>query len=284
MELLVVIAIIGVLVSLMLPAIQAARESARHSSCQNNLRQIGLGMMNHDQTIKRLPWAIQAEDPNTHQTKLGSAFVQILPYLEENGLFRSYNPQQNPDEGANAAIAATNIPLFICPTMSHPDGALPKNGSASYGISTGSGACRNPIILSSQLPDPTNHNGEIVSPKRGKVRLNDISAQDGCSKTVLVGELDYGLANAKELSGGLINGGSTRWAMAYVGVTWASMAGDFNSDKMVHGFAEWETFRSDHSGGVYFVFCDGSTRFIVDETKPAILKRLAQRNDGLPIE
>lgn len=277
-ELLVVIGIIGILVSLLLPAIQAAREAARRNSCQNNLRQIGLAMQNHDDSLKQLPWAVQANG------KLGSAFVQILPYIEENTLFKQYDPKLNPDEATNQPIANTNIPLFLCASMIHPEGSLPAKGIGSYGVSTGSGSCRYPIATATGLPDPTNHNGAIVSPKRGRVRIGKIAGQDGTSKTFLVGELDYGLKNSWEFTGsGAFVGGSTRWAMSYVGVTWASVVGVYNSDRMVNGYEEWETFRSDHSGGTQFVYVDGSTHFIPDEVSEETLQRLANRMDGLLI-
>ncbi len=277
-ELLVVIAIIGILVSLLLPAIQAAREAARRNGCKNNLRQIGLAMQNHDETYRQLPWATQANN------KLGSAFVQVLPFIEENNLFKAYDPKLNPDEGANQPIANTNIPLFLCSSMQHPDGTFPDKGIASYAASTGSGSCRYPLKIATGKPDPTNHNGALVSPKRGRVRIAQIAGQDGTSKTTLVGELDYGLKNSWEFTGsGAFVGGSTRWAMSYVGVHWASMAGIYNSDEMVNGYQEWETFRSDHPGGCCFVFVDGSTHFIPDEVSKETLQRLANRQDGLPI-
>ena len=168
--------------------------------------------------------------------------------------------------------------------MQHPEGTLPEKGIGSYGVSTGSGSCRFPLIIATGLPDPTNHNGAIVSPKRGRVKISKIAGQDGTSKTFLVGELDYGLTNSWEFTGGgAFVGGTTRWAMSYVGVTWASVVGIYNSDQMVNAYEEWETFRSDHPGGCHFVYVDGSTHFIPDEVSKQTLERLANRMDGMPI-
>ncbi len=235
-------------------------------------------MQNHDDSHRRLPWAVQ---PNN---KLGSAFVQILPFIEENQLFKAYDFKLNPDEGENQSIANTNIPLFLCASMTHPEGTLPEKGIGSYAISTGSGACRYPFKPRDGLPDPTNHNGAIVSPLRGRVKISQISSQDGTSKTFLAGELDYGLNNSWEHTGsGAFVGGTTRWAMSYVGVTWASVVGIYNSDRMVNAYEEWETFRSDHAGGSQFVYVDGSTHFIPDEVSKLTLQNLANRMDGMQI-
>lgn len=272
-ELLVVIAIIGVLVALLLPAIQAAREATRRTSCQNNLRQIALGMQTHDDANKRLPWAKQRE-------KLGSAFIQILPYLEENSLYKAYNQNLNPGDGVNAGITRQIIPLFLCPAMQFPGNEIIA-GAGSYAVCTGSGPCRYPIKQSTLKPDPETHNGAIIDPSRGKVKIAEIAAQDGTSNTFLVGELDYGLNDISAKTNGAINGGSTKWAMAYVGITWASTAGEFNSDHMVTGFLEWETFRSDHPCGAFFAFVDGSVRWVPEETEAVVLKRMARRNDGV---
>ncbi|MDZ4817572.1 MAG: DUF1559 domain-containing protein [Planctomycetota bacterium] len=277
-ELLVVIAIIGILVAMLLPAIQAAREAARRITCTNNLHQIGMGMLLFDHNYKRLPAAIQTH-PSTGEHLMGSAFISILPFMEESVLYSRYDMTKGPTDGTNLEVTRTKLPVFLCPSMVTPSGGT-DGGVASYGVCTGSGYCRYPLRTSDQKPDLTNHNGAIVDPIRGPTKVAVISMQDGTSKTVMVGELDYGLINIKERSGGSIDGGSTVWGTAYPGMTWCSMAGVFNSDRLVTGFLEWETFRSDHSGGVNFVMVDGSVQFISEETHPDILDRLAERNDG----
>ncbi|MEX0937030.1 MAG: DUF1559 domain-containing protein, partial [Pirellulales bacterium] len=277
-ELLVVIAVIGILIALLLPAVYAAREASRRLHCQNNLKQIGTAMHLYDTQHGLLPPAKQPENG-----LLGSAFTRILPFLDQEPMFEKYDVSIGHDEGDNVEISSISLPVFLCPTMDTPEGRT-DGGRSSYGICTGSGPCRYPISLTTGKPDPNVHNGAIIDPIRGSTSLALISQEDGTSNTLLVGELDYGLRNFAERTAGQINGGTTRWAMAYVGTTWASMAGVFNSDRLITGFLEWETFRSDHPGGVHFVMVDGSVRFVTDETHPDVLDRLAQRNDGGPVQ
>jgi prepilin-type N-terminal cleavage/methylation domain-containing protein/prepilin-type processing-associated H-X9-DG protein len=278
-ELLVSIAIIGTLIALLLPAVQAAREAARDSQCRSNLHQIAIAMQQHDNSYRMLPPAGKFGAKGLS----ASAFFQILPFMEEDTLFKAYDHSVSADDAKNKDVVSSTIPVFLCPSMVLPDNE-PVGGRSSYGVSTGSGYCRYPVNPIDGKPDLSNHNGVIIDRIRGKVRVADVSRQDGSSKTIVVGDLDYGLVNAAEKSAGVINGGSTRWATAYPGVTWASMAGVFNSDRLVTGFLEWETFRSEHPGGVNFAMVDGSVRRVNDDTHPDVLKRLAERNDGQSLD
>lgn len=287
-ELLVTIAIIGILVALLLPAVQMARETARGCTCRSHLRQLALAMQLHHDTHQALPAARLAPVAGS-PTLVGppaSAFIAALPYLEETSLAAQYDDTRGPTDPtassghalSNAALTANSPAVLLCPTMDVP-ADVDRSGLGSYAVSTGSGACRYPM-LSGGIPNPDSHNGAIIDPVRGKVKLGEISALDGTSKTFLLGELDYGLLNAAEKSAGSIRGGTTRWAQAYVGVTWASVAGVYNSDRLVTGFAEWETFRSDHPGGCWFAFCDGSVRWIASDVSAEELRMLANRQDG----
>jgi prepilin-type N-terminal cleavage/methylation domain-containing protein/prepilin-type processing-associated H-X9-DG protein len=120
-ELLVVIAIIGVLIALLLPAVQAARESARRSQCTNNLRQLGLAMHNHENTLRVLPTGGEGTDPKTKTTAfdLHSTFTQLLRFAEQNQVYQlmnlqyAYNDKRFP---GNQQAAKTQIPLFVCPS------------------------------------------------------------------------------------------------------------------------------------------------------------------------
>jgi len=138
-ELLVVIAIIGTLVGLLLPAVQAAREAARRSSCQNNLKQIGLALHNFESSRKFFPPArvdaapgypvveFNIPAPSAGAIQHGPG-VFLLPYIEQTTLYNAYNLQQTWSGTANAAVIRTEIPAFICPST--PDSNRIDTGNA----------------------------------------------------------------------------------------------------------------------------------------------------------
>ncbi|MCA9184722.1 MAG: DUF1559 domain-containing protein, partial [Planctomycetales bacterium] len=119
-ELLVVIAIIGLLVSMLLPAIQAAREAARRTACQNNIRQIGLAAINYaSATSERLPplWA----SDRMHPWDNFSWRLALLPFAEQGDLRNQVDLSRRPWEPSNAAVVATRLPLFLCPSAQRDD-------------------------------------------------------------------------------------------------------------------------------------------------------------------
>ena len=125
-ELLVVIAIIGVLVGLLLPAVQAAREAARRMSCQNNMKQLGLSVLNYESAYKKLPPGGETTDYNSlsggsYQRAFWphSVFTILLPYMEQNSVYSNMNLNYAYNDSrfaANQLAAQTNIPIFLCPS------------------------------------------------------------------------------------------------------------------------------------------------------------------------
>lgn len=110
-EVLVVIAIMGMLVALLLPAVQMARESARRTECQNNLKQIGIAVQSHDDARKRFPTGRNRFD----QFSVSWAFF-LLPYIEETTLYSSYDAKARVDESCNTQAMRTPVAIYACPS------------------------------------------------------------------------------------------------------------------------------------------------------------------------
>ena len=130
-ELLVVIAIIGILVALLLPAVQSARESARRVHCQNNLKQMALAVSMYHDTKKILPparFATRPGEPPIHQCAFDqpSWFVHVMPFMEQENLYRDFNLF---DSFEIAPIESRNqvLPFYICPTRRSQDMAVSQD-------------------------------------------------------------------------------------------------------------------------------------------------------------
>ncbi|HTU26436.1 MAG TPA: DUF1559 domain-containing protein [Pirellulales bacterium] len=299
-ELLVVIAIIGLLIALLLPAVQSAREAARANSCRNNLKQIGLALQNYQDVHKLLPPAYVCPASGTMAENDNGPLSMILPYIDEEGLAADFEMAIQYDAaptGAataqnmaaaqqNLTVANTSVVTYLCPSMNQPR-VVPDPSTAcgeygvagSYAVSVGSQSGF--AIYSATLPKP---DGAIIPPQYGTTSIPKIVAADGASKTLLVGEINYGLTNYMwtECRPTDVKWGATRWVAGYPGVTWACTLAPLNStfqQNPIDGlfYPQYEAFRCDHAGGVNFCFVDGSVTFIVDEIESSTLNALATR-------
>ncbi len=260
-ELLVVIAIIAILIGLLLPAVQKVRESASRMECQNNLKQIGIAMHSYHDVEGRLPTANSLDSDGTTSTHV-SAFVRILPYLEQDNVAKLYVKDKSIFDPENDEIRNQPIPTFLCPTMIAP-AIVQTPAYSSYAVCIGSGYAWG--------PGPDNGviiRGDIFGQKHQGVKMVNIT--DGTSNTIMVGEMNFGVKDYTFSSGpnqGQFRGGNGTWVVGYSSYSFGSTSVMFNLDELsdATGFHTIQAFRSDHLQGANFLFADGSVHFLHDD-------------------
>jgi prepilin-type N-terminal cleavage/methylation domain-containing protein/prepilin-type processing-associated H-X9-DG protein len=274
-ELLVVIAIIGILIGMLLPAVQQVREAARRVSCANNERQIALATLNYESAFQSFP------PPNIGgglRSTLGSTFVVLLPWLEQGARFSGYDLLQSIDAPGNFELTSGVVPAYLCPSMQRVSSANQRFGEGSYIISYG-----------------VEYDGAAVGAFEeptawGEYRLRSGEFRDGTSNTFLYGEIDNSLnwvdGSGRPVSRAFVPFPVYAWAQGYSFNAHGHTEGTFNKsgDTLIAdpniSFGEHRTFRSDHPGGVNFVFADGSVHFISDSIDPQTLDDLVTRAGG----
>ncbi|MBU4270905.1 MAG: DUF1559 domain-containing protein [Planctomycetes bacterium] len=311
-ELLVVITIIGILIALLLPAVQAAREAARRLQCTNNLKQIGLGCLQHEERNKFLPtggwgWG-WAGDPDRgfNKRQPGGWLFNILPYVEQQPL---YDLGLGGNQAGRTRTATTPLTLYHCPTrrkaIAYPF-ANPTNfanldrptliGRGDYAACAGA---RGPEALnwgpsSLQQGDDPNYTSPNYWPRatevsngvcylRSEVRMAQIS--DGTSNTYLAGER---YCNPDYYETGWPDPGDDQgWDHAYDvdNYRW-TLAGFAHIAPMQDqtGWTNYMSFGSAHAIGFNMSMCDGSVQFVNYTIDPETHSRLGNREDGLTID
>jgi prepilin-type N-terminal cleavage/methylation domain-containing protein/prepilin-type processing-associated H-X9-DG protein len=279
-ELLVVIAIIGVLVALLLPAVQAAREAARRSHCINNLKQFGLGFHNHHDTYGFLPGGGNGwPDPPTYingvpavgTKQLAGWGFQVLPFIEQGNLWEG-SGQATDALKQQQAISAV-VKTFFCPSRRTPK-ALPATGN-----------WYNP---SGTFPHaPTDYAG-ANSTDRGMVihvshnggsPLTLANATDGTSNVIIVGEKRMDVRNLNNYQSDDNEGFTSGWDHDVVRLTNIPPRKDWNTGA---GWGE-QRFGASHPGGFNVTMADGSVRFISYTIDAVTFDRMGIRDDGNPI-
>jgi len=257
-ELLVVIAIIGVLVALLLPAVQAAREAARRTQCSNNLKQIGLGLHNYHDVLKTFPSGFVANSSSDGNGWGWGAF--ILPYIEQKSLYDALEVSKVKVPTTATTLTKTRIDAYRCPSDVGPDVNTHRGNHGTSNYAGVAGASSDGGVI-----DGTNNNGLFF--RNSRIGMHSIT--DGTSNTLAVGERAY---NSNPWNGAVWVGRSTGYAN-HLWVLWD------NADHRLKGTYQW-AFSSLHPGGVQFVLADGSVRFLSETIDGTTLRRLAQRNDG----
>jgi prepilin-type N-terminal cleavage/methylation domain-containing protein len=296
-ELLVVIAIIGVLVGLLLPAVQQAREAARRMTCVNNLKQTGLAMHGYYDSNRQLPSGYispgtSAADPSASETVKGYAWgFVLLPYMEQSSLFDSIDQTGEAVGTSNEAKAAeANLGGYRCPTDTAPVSFSVNNGSGTVDLPTSNYVA----VLGWNNVTTEAGQGNGVFFRNSDIQFRDI--RDGLSTTICVGErkhihdfFDQGPYAANStwyaaVPGVLRDAGMTMMPMMKEGPG-SLVLGHVGQSGMMSGKTPNHTnhivhFSSSHFGGVAFLLCDGSTHIIRDNIDYQLFKAIGTRAGG----
>ena len=305
-ELLVVIAIIGVLVALLLPAVQAAREAARRTDCMNRMRQVALACQNHHDAKQHFPSSSLddvAQPPSSPVKLTGFGYIpQILPYMEGQSVAKLINFTKHWQDPLNDAAEQTVLSSFRCPSKpggepTFSDGAgstslTESEVSAHYqGVMGAKVGC--PVPSGSAHPQSTYSmapacggtsggsaiNGIIIP--AGRVNLKEVT--DGTTQTFIVGEASWDSGGQRSWILGS-QSSSTPEAHNY---TSKNIMYSLSSAARMNGGVEWPvlvenndvSFGSRHpGGGAHFAMCDGSVQWIREDANlDGVLKPLASR-------
>jgi prepilin-type N-terminal cleavage/methylation domain-containing protein/prepilin-type processing-associated H-X9-DG protein len=302
-ELLVVIAIIGILVALLLPAVQAAREASRRSQCANNLKQLGLGLHNFEGIYKHLPLAYT--NPSAPGRNNWVPFV--LPFLEQQNLITGYDLTQDWWKEPNRTLVQVQLPVVQCPStpdqnrlQDKPETTPPNKTGACTDYFTPSGVhtdINQSLPTSSQFPATANLKGVIHWYSNDNTQNRFASVTDGTSNSIMLGEVagreDVYRRRIKHAhnftSSPRVRARGGAWATTdnpyYIGqrIAWDPAFGPIPGSVRINNSNEWgHCFYSFHPGGANFTFADGSVRFLAETTDLYTLATLVTRAGGEP--
>ena len=320
-ELLVVVAVIGILIAMLLPAVQAARESARRSSCTNNLKQVGLGLANFESAYGKLPTGGEGTDYKTSppstifDAKEVSTFTLLLPFIEQKDVFDqfdlrySYRDNRAPQ---NQAAAQYEIKTYLCPSSVQSD----KKDPYGYGQLDYFATVYTDIDPATGLRNKaTRMDGALAVPATATANI-----ADGTSNTIAVIEdagrtyptvqfytfskypdpaCAAGCADPADCTGTTQNRAVNRWADPDAGGSGVSGPPNnvlkyVNNNSIPFGGpadCPWSTNNcglndepfSFHTGGCNSVFVDGSVHFLAEAIDGLTMRRLVTRSEKAPV-
>jgi prepilin-type processing-associated H-X9-DG protein len=306
-ELLVVIAIIAILIGLLIPAVQKVREAAARMSCQNNLKQLALGLHAYHDVAKKLPPGAQnavypvPNPPGNTTTIAGTSWIVFtLPYIEQGPLHKQYNFALAYTSAANALVGANYVPVLYCPAWvdpkrtPDPNAAVAGNPSTNYygvmGPTTGTNPSPyivNGVTYNATVGDATvngawsahgmlSHYRETtgsVSTNR-LIRLTDVT--DGLTNTLMLGErsmhpLPTGTHDYRTWIRGNTGGAGACKNIAFpINSTYYNGSNNFDNT----------SFGSSHTGGCNFALGDGSVRYVSQNVNLGILMAMGTISSG----
>lgn len=242
-ELLVVIATIGLLVSIMVPAIDAARESSRRTACANNLRQVGLALRLNHENEGHFPMGGVEWRPAGNHTKRQLAWSAfILPYLEQQATYDRLDLSRAFDDPVNQPAAATVVPTYVCPTSVRGTRLVEGRGPCDYGG-----------IFGERIQGPNEPPKGILVFDRA---YSDVDVRDGLSQTLIVGE-------------------DTEWSDGQ----WINGRNVFDQAFPINAAPRFENdLRSGHPGGAQAVLADAAVSFLAESMDVKVLAAMCTRN------
>ncbi len=249
-ELLVVITIIGILISLLLPAVQAARETARRIGCSNSLRQIGIGLQSYHAALGSFPPG-GVEVRTMINSKTGKPYgasgrqlawsAFLLPFIDQQTLYQQLDMSKAFDASQNAVAAATVLSVYVCPSVPQGNQLLSGRGPCHYGG-----------IYGERIISPNNPPKGVMLYDRA---ISIAQIPDGTSHTMIVSE------DSDSQDGQWIN------ALNVFDVAYAvNQAPPFEDD-----------IKSKHPGGANGLFCDGSVQFLTESMDLTVLAAICTR-------
>ncbi|WP_250847020.1 DUF1559 domain-containing protein [Aquisphaera insulae] len=290
-ELLVVIAIIAVLVALLLPAVQSAREAGRRAQCQNNLRQLGLAAQQYHDSFSSFPsgWYcmvpqydpangttllsgdVNCATPSTpYQPNMWGLLPSLFGKLEAGNLYNEINVNLPPNNIENTTAVRRTIDFLVCPSNRRPEaqtqaGTTAKTGPSDYRGNMAAGMVLPGSNANCPTQDPTNvyclyyDNG--MAYQNSTVTMADIT--DGTTNTILMGE---------SLTG--------NWSQATSCCVRTNIDRTINKPIVVGGQNYYTYWISKHPSQVNFVNCDGSVRLVNQTINKVVLNKIMTRNGG----
>lgn len=288
-ELLVVITIIAILIGLLLPAVQAAREASRRSQCQNNLKQIGLAFQSYHSARGHFPPGLMLHAQQVRPSASWRAL--LLPMLEQTPIFEEIGVIEDRNDRNYGGVTSRRpgtyeMPIYLCPSAERPAGQFKESHYAGVAGAVGS---PDSWDLEDRICGDVQSNGVLFPGSR--VRIAQIT--DGTSNTLMVGERTYIFRDW--LVGGDWRGSTGNFTQLCMGSA-KNIVYPINADHDEFGYSPQDPnapsdasrsmmlndleFASYHPSGANFLYVDGSVQWLSDETTLPILYALASREGG----